>query len=377
MELQKTHLYNFHKSNGHLIDFAGFEMPIWYDGIISEHLAVRNDVGIFDVTHMGRCIVEGKGAADLLNYILTRDVASSSIGQGRYSVMCNENGGIIDDLVAFRLEDEKYFMVYNASNRKKDFEFIKKNAQSFDAKVKDVSDEIVMVAVQGPKSVNVLQNISDSDLSSIRYYWGSWVNIEDQKVFITRTGYTGEDGFEIFLWDTPLTEVEKAERFWQIILGAGREYGIKPIGLGARDTLRLEAGMCLYGNDMNEDTTPLESRLSWVVQFEKKDFVGKKALLRQKSEGIKRKLAGFRLLEKGVPRPGNKILFDGKEIGQLTSGTFSPLLRYGIGLGHVFLKYAELGTQVDISIRNKTIKAEVTDIPFYDTLKYGRKRQNV
>lgn len=377
MGLQKTHLYNFHKSNGHLIDFAGFKMPIWYDGIISEHLAVRNDVGIFDVTHMGRCIVEGKEAADLLNYVLTRDVASSSIGQGRYSVMCNENGGIIDDLVAFRLEDEKYFMVYNASNRKKDFEFIKKNAQSFDANVKDVSDEIVMVAVQGPKSVNVLQNISDSDLSSIRYYWGSWVNIEDQKVFITRTGYTGEDGFEIFLWDTQLTEVEKAEQFWQIILGAGREFGIKPIGLGARDTLRLEAGMCLYGNDMNEDTTPLESGLSWVVQFEKKDFVGKKALLRQKSEGIKRKLTGFRLLEKGVPRPGNKILFDGKEIGQLTSGTFSPLLRYGIGLGHVFSKYAELGTQVDILIRNKTIKAEVPGIPFYDTSKYGRKRQNV
>jgi aminomethyltransferase len=373
----KTHLYNFHKNNGHLVDFAGFEMPIWYDGIISEHLTVRNDVGIFDVTHMGRSIVEGKGAADLLNYVLTRDVASSSIGQGRYSVMCNKNGGIIDDLVAFRLEDEKYFLVYNASNRKKDFEFIKKNAKSFDATVKDVSDEIVMIAVQGPKSVNVLQNVSDSDLSSIRYYWGSWINIEDQRVFITRTGYTGEDGFEIFLWDTPLTEVEKAEQFWQVILRAGREYGIKPIGLGARDTLRLEAGMCLYGNDINEDTTPLESRLSWVVQFEKADFVGKKALLRQKSEGIKRKLTGFRLLEKGVPRPGNKVLFDGKNIGQLTSGTFSPLLKYGIGLGHIFSKYAELGTQVNILTRNKKIKAEVTDIPFYDTSKYGRKRQNV
>lgn len=373
----KTHLYNFHKNNGHLVDFAGFEMPIWYDGIISEHLTVRNDVGIFDVTHMGRSIVEGKGAADLLNYVLTRDVASSSIGQGRYSVMCNEDGGIIDDLVAFRLEDEKYFLVYNASNRKKDFEFIKKNAQSFDATVKDVSDEIVMVAVQGPKSINVLQNISDSDLSNIRYYWGSWINIENQSVFITRTGYTGEDGFEIFLWDTPLTEVEKAEQFWQVILRAGREYGIKPIGLGARDTLRLEAGMCLYGNDINEDTTPLESRLSWVVQFEKADFVGKKALLRQKSEGIKRKLTGFRLLEKGVPRPGNKILFDRENIGQLTSGTFSPLLRYGIGLGHIFSKYAELGTQVNILIRDKKIKAEVTDIPFYDTSKYGRKRQNV
>jgi aminomethyltransferase len=376
MELRKTHLYNFHKSNGHLIDFVGFEMPIWYEGIIPEHLAVRNNVGLFDVTHMGRCIIEGAEATDLLNYVLTRDI-TSSICQGKYSVMCNESGGIIDDLVTFRLEDEKYFVVYNASNRKKDFESIKKNAQNFDVNVKDVSDEIVMVSLQGPKSVNVLQKISDIDLSSIRYYWGSWGNVKEYEVFITRTGYTGEDGFEIFLWDTPLTDVKKAEEFWQIILESGKEYEIKPVGLGARDTLRLEAGMSLYGNDIDEDTSPLESRLSWVVQFEKEDFVGKKALLEKKSSEIKRKLIGFRLLEKGVPRPGNSILFEGKEIGRLTSGTFSPLLRYGIGLGRVFSKYAEPGTPVEILVRNKPIKGEVTDPPFYDTSKYGRKRQNV
>ncbi len=376
MELKKTHLYDFHRKYGHLVEFAGFEMPIWYEGIVPEHLAVRNSIGIFDVTHMGRCVIEGKESANLLNYVLTRDMISSSIGQGRYSVMCNQSGGIIDDLVAFRLEDEKFLVVYNASNREKDYSFINKNAVNFNANAKDVSNDVVMISVQGPKSENALQKIIDTNLTTLRYYWGNWVNLDKYEVFITRTGYTGEDGFEIFLWNTPMSEKGKAEQLLQIILEAGKEFEIKPIGLGARDTLRLEAGMSLYGNDINEQTTPLESRLGWVVQFEKDDFIGKDALLKKKAEGIKNTLTGFRLLERGVPRPGNKIIVNSEEIGQLTSGTFSPLLKYGIGLGHVPLEYAKPGNQVNILIRNKLVLAEVTEPPFFDTRKFGRKRQN-
>ncbi len=374
MELARTHMYKFHEKHGSLIDFAGFNMPIWYDAIIPEHLAVRNGVGIFDVTHMGRCTVDGKDATLFLNYILTRDVASSNINQGRYTVICNAKGGIVDDEVVFRLDKERFLIIYNASNRKKDYDFIIDHAQDFDVKVKDVSDEVVMFSVQGPKTVDTLQSITDIDLSTFRYYWGDWATIDNLRVFITRTGYTGEDGFEIFLWDTPLDEIERAEKLWQSILNAGQKYNIKPCGLGARDTLRLEAGMCLYGNDISEDTTPLEAGLDWIIQFEKDDFIGKEALTRQKADGIKRTLVGIRALDKGVPRAGNKILFKGEEVGILSSGTFSPLLKYGIGLGYVPLECAQTGTNIDILIRERSIRAEVTETPFYNVKKYGRKR---
>lgn len=377
MRLRRTHLYDFHQKHGRLIEFAGFEMPVWYEGIIPEHLVVRNDVGIFDVTHMGRCMVDSKDAAIFLNYILTRDVASTTVGQGRYSVMCNARGGIIDDLVVFRLEEEKFLMIYNASNRKKDFAWISHHARSFHVRTKDISDEVVMFAVQGPKAVNTLQSIAKTDLASIRYYRGSWTTLGDFKVFITRTGYTGEDGFEIFLWDTPLNESERAVKLWQTILGSGREYGIKPCGLGARDTLRLEAGMCLYGNDISEQTTPLEARLEFVIQFEKEDFVGKEVLLKQKAEGTKRVRVGIRALERGVPRPGSKILLGGEKIGQLTSGTYSPLLKYGIGMGYVPPEHSQPGTRVDILTRKKPFNAEIVEMPFYDTSKYGRRRKKL
>ncbi len=374
MGLIKTHLYKFHQRYGHLIDFAGFEMPIWYEAIIPEHLAVRNGVGIFDVTHMGRCVVDGKDAPLFLNRILTRDVASSSVNQGRYTVMCNSSGGIVDDVVVFRIDKERFLIIYNASNRKKDFAFLADHAQRFDVKINDVSDEVVMFSVQGPKAVDALQSITDADLGNLRYYWGSRMTMGDFKVFITRTGYTGEDGFEIFLWDTPLAESEKAESLWRTILNAGQKYNIKPCGLGARDTLRLEAGMCLYGNDINEETTPLEAGLDWVVQFEKENFIGKEALLKQKDDGVDRVIVGIRALDRGIPRPGNKILLEEEEIGRLTSGTFSPLLKYGIGLGYIPPEHAQAGNHVDILVRKTPIRAEVTETPFYDATKYGRKR---
>ena len=373
----RTHLFNFHQKHGRLVDFAGFEMPESYEGIIPEHLAVRNEVGMFDVTHMGRCVVEGTDAAIFLNYILTRDLVSASVGQGRYSVMCNERGGIIDDLVVFRLGEEQFLLVYNASNRKKDYAWVIDHARSFQSQITDISDEVVMFAVQGPKAVNALQSIADTDLSGIRYYRGSWMTLGEEEVFVSRTGYTGEDGFEIFLWDTPLAKSERAERLWQTILEAGQEFGIKPCGLGARDTLRIEAGMCLYGNDIDENTTPVEAGMDFVVQFEKEDFIGKEALLKQKAEGVRRVLVGIRALERGIPRAGGKIISQGKEIGQLTSGTFSPLLRYGIGMGYVPPEYAQIGTRVDVLTRKTPFHAEIVNMPFYDTARYGRRRHSI
>ena len=374
MKLKKTHLYEFHRKHGHLAEFAGFEMPLWYEGIVPEHLAVRNAVGIFDVSHMGRCLVYGEDATRFLNYILSRDMTTTAIGQGRYSVMCNNEGGIIDDLVVFLIERDKFLMVYNASNRRKNLTWLTQHSQKFQAQVKDVSEEVAMLAIQGPKALNTLQLIVDTDLTSLRYYWGSWMHIYSTKVFVTRTGYTGEDGFEIFVWNSSLSETENVEILWQTILKVGHEYGIKACGLGARDTLRLEASMCLYGNDINEKTTPLEAGLDFVTQLEKDDFIGKESLLRQRTEGIKLKRVGIRALDRGIPRPGSQILLEGNEIGRLTSGTFSPLLKCGIGMGYVSTEHSQVGTRL-VLVYKSPIKAEVVEMPFYDTTKYGRKRK--
>jgi len=368
---KRTHLYNFHQQLGHLTTFSGFEHAMWYEGIIPEHLAVRNAVGLFDVTHMGRCTVKGANAAALLDYLLTRDISAMKINQGHYTVMCNYNGGILDDLVVFRLGGDTFLLVYNAGNREKDYEWIDSHARDFDVQIKDVSDGVAMFAVQGPKALATLQTLSSADLSGIRRYWGRWVNLDNLEVFITRSGYTGEDGFEAYLWDTPLEKPEKAEKLWQTILEAGEEYGIRPCGLGARDTLRLEAGMCLYGNDIDENTTPLEAKLTFTVRFEKNNFIGKDALLRQKVESPKRVRVGLRMLKRGIPRHGYKIFLNGEKIGSVTSGTFSPLLQHGIGMGYVPSENAAIGTQVDIEIRKSFQSAEIVEMPFYDTEKYG------
>ena len=375
MESKRTHLYNFHRQRGHLTTFAGFEHVLWYEGVILEHLAVRNAVGLFDITHMGRCTVKGVNAAALLDYLLTRDISPMKINQGHYTVMCNNHGGIIDDLVVFRLEEDTFFLVYNASNREKDFECINSHAKDFNVQTKDVSDQVAMFAVQGPKALTTLQTLSGVDLSGIRRYWGRWVNLNNLEVLLTRTGYTGEDGFEVYLWNTPLEKPEKAEKLWQTILKADEEYDTKPCGLGARDTLRLEAGMCLYGNDINDDTTPLEAKLTFTVRFEKDNFIGKGALLKQKDESLKRIRVGLRMLKRGIPRHGYEIFLDGEKIGHVTSGTFSPLLQYGIGMGYVPPEYAAIGTQVDIKIRKSFHSAEIVKMPFYDTTKYGWQRK--
>ncbi len=373
---QRTHLYRFHKQTGKMTLFAGFEMPLWYKGIIPEHMAVRNNVGIFDISHMGRTIISGSESEAFLNYVTTNNVSRLTPLCAHYSTMCNEQGGVKDDFVLSRLEPEKFFMVYNASNRKKDFEWLVQNSKSFKTKVEHVSDNIAMFAVQGPKAEQTLQKIANSNLSRIERFKCGWTKLEGATVFLSRTGYTGEDGFEIFVWETPLSNPAKAKKVWNAILKAGKEFGIEPCGLGARDTLRLEAGMCLYGNDIDENTTPLEARLGFVVKLKKERFIGKDALLKQKTEGVKRKRVGLRMLEKGIPRPHYEVWKGNQKIGQVTSGTFSPVLECGIAVAYVPTEQAVENSTVMVKIRDKLAKAKVIRFPFYDSSKYGYRRQS-
>ncbi len=371
-----THLYPYHKQHAKLTTFAGFQMPLWYKGIIPEHLAVRNNVGIFDITHMGRATITGPNAQAFLNNVTTNDVTTLTPLTAQYTTMCNHNGGIKDDFILSQLEPNKYFAVYNAANRQKDYTWLKENAKTFNVTVEDTSDQIAMFAVQGPKAEATLQKIADTDLTKIERFKCGWTKLADKKTFLSRTGYTGEDGFEIFIWDTPLTNPENATTVWNAILKAGEEHKIEPCGLGARDTLRLEAGMCLYSNDIDETTTPLEASLSFVVKLKKETFIGKEALAKQKTEGIKRKRMGLRMLEKGPnPRPKQEVWKDNQKVGLTTSGTFSPLLEHGIAMAYLSIEQAVEGETVDIKIRDRPQKAQIAKFPIYDTTKFGYMRQ--
>jgi len=374
--MRKTQLYEIHKKTAKMTEFAGFEMPLWYKGITEEHLAVRNNVGIFDVSHMGRVIITGKDAASFLNYVITNDVTALKPNSALYSVMCNENGGIIDDFVVSCLEEEKFLLVPNATNREKDFNWLVKKAKGFSVKIEDVSDKVAMFAVQGPNAEKTLQKICTTDLSKIERFKCTPAKLADIHVFLSRTGYTGEDGFEVYVWNAPLDKPDNAVNLWNAILEAGKPYGIEPCGLGARDTLRLEAGLCLYGNDIDENTTPLEARLSFVVKFQKDKFIGKNALLKQKEEGVKRRRVGLQMVEQGIPRQGYKIYSEkGENIGQVTSGTFSPLLKCGIAMAYIQAQQAQEGNIVNIEIHGKMAKAKIVPFPFYDAEKYGYKRK--
>jgi aminomethyltransferase len=297
-------------------------------------------------------------------------------GSAQYSVMCNDDGGIIDDFVVYRLEAEKFLVVFNASNREKDYNWLVKNSGGFNVKIEAISDSVAMLSVQGPNAQTTLQKISSEDLSKIERFKCGPTKLADTEVFISRTGYTGEDGFEVFVWNATLTSPGPAAKLWNAVLDAGKPFGIEPCGLGARDTLRLEAGMCLYGNDIDETTTPLEAVLGFVVKLQKDNFIGKTALLKQKSEGISRKRVGILLTDQGIPRAGFEILNGNNEkIGHLTSGTFSPILKRGIGMGYVQTSQAQEGNTVMVKIREKMAKAKIVPFPFYDPEKYGYKRK--
>ena len=373
---RRTQLYHAYKQTAKLTDFAGFEMPLYYKGTIPEHLAVRNNVGVFDISHMGRVIITGADAERFLNYVITNDVSKLTPDSALYSVMCTPKGGIIDDFVVYRMENERFLMVYNASNRQKDYNWLISNAKAFNVKVEDISDNVAMLAVQGPNAAKTLQKISTEDLAKIERFKCGRTKLANSDAYLARTGYTGEDGFEVFIWDSALTSPQNAVDLWNAILEAGKPHGIEPCGLGARDTLRLEAGLCLYGNDIDETTTPLEAGLSFVVKLQKENFIGKEILQKQKTEGIKRKRIGITLIENGIPRAGFELFNEKNErIGHLTSGTFSPLLKVGVGMGYVETSQAIEGSIINVKIRDKHAKAKITPFPLYDAEKYGYKRK--
>jgi aminomethyltransferase len=377
VDKNKTQIHLLHQQKAKMAVFADFEMPLWYKGVIPEHLAVRNRVGIFDVSHMGRIIIKGPNSERFLNFLISNDVSKLTPLSAQYSVMCNENGGIIDDLVVYSLEEEKYMMVYNASNREKNFNWISRHAESFAVTIEEISDNVAMFAVQGPYSEKTLKKISAGDVSKIGRFKAGYSYLANVKVLLSRTGYTGEDGFEIFVLNSPLAEPGNAITVWNAILDAGKTFGIESCGLGARDTLRLEAGMCLYGNDIDETITPLEARLGFVVKLSKVNFIGKNALEKQRNAGVKRKRVGIKMLEPGIPRPGYKLFSkDIGKIGKITSGTFSPLLKNGIGMGYVQPSYAKKETGVKVKIRDRLATGEIAQFPFYNQERYGYKRKN-
>ncbi len=341
-------------------EFAGYNMPIEYSGIIDEHLTVCNGVGVFDVSHMGEFWVKGPNALAFLQKVTSNNVAALTIGKAQYTCFPNEDGGIVDDLLVYYYEPEKYMLVVNASNIEKDWNWCVSH-NTVGAELENASDKMAQLAIQGPKAIKVLQQLTSVNLSEIPYYsftTGEFAGYEN--VIISNTGYTGAGGFELYFYPNC------ANRIWNAIFEAGAEYGIKPIGLGARDTLRLEMGFCLYGNDLSDTTSPLEAGLGWITKFvDGKDFTNRAFLEKQKAEGVTRKLVAFEVIDKGIPRHGYELVnAEGEKIGEVTSGTISPTRKIGIGMGYVKADYYKLGTEIFISIRGKGIKAVVVKPPF-------------
>ena len=373
--LKDVQLQKFHEENGHLAEFAGFNLPLWFKGIIPESLAVRNAAGIFDVSHMGRALIRGKDSQKLLDTVTTNDVASLGNGQGQYSLMCNPEGGIKDDVLVFRLQEREHLIVYNAANRCKDYDWILASARGLNADIQDVSDDVAMFAVQGPKSISVMQELSSIQLDTISRFGCAWAEIAGTKALVSRTGYTGEDGFELFVWDSPVGGSEKGRMVWDRILQTGKPYGLEACGLGARDLLRLEAGLCLYGTDMDENTNPYEAKLGFVVRLHK-EFIGKKRLQEIKEKGTPRTRIGLVTTRRVIPRHGFTITHQEKTVGSVTSGTLSPLLNRGIAMGYVSHEIASEGAVLGIEVRNRREEGKIVKPPFYDPSKYGYSRKN-
>lgn len=359
MEIKNIPLNDLHVSLGaKMVPFAGFNMPVRYSSDIEEHMAVRNGVGVFDVSHMGEFLVKGSNALDLIQRVTSNDASKLVDGQAQYSSLPNKEGGIVDDLIVYKIKDEDYMLVVNAGNIDKDWNWISQ-FNTGNAEMTNISDDICLFAVQGPKAFEVVQKLTPLDLSQIKYYHftiGEFAGAAD--VVMSNTGYTGAGGFEIYV------DKKFADRVWNALFEAGKDANIKPIGLGARDTLRLEKGFCLYGNDIDDATSPLEAGLGWITKFSK-EFTNSTNLSKQKETGVTRKLVGFKMIDKGIPRHDYEIKDGaGKVIGKVTSGTMSPVLGIGIGLGYVTTENSKPGTAISISVRNRDLKAEVTKLPF-------------
>jgi aminomethyltransferase len=354
--LKKTPLNSLEKElGGKMVDFGGWELPVQFSGILEEHDAVRNAAGVFDVSHMGEIIVTGRDSAKLLQQLTCNDVSKLADGRAHYNGLLYPTGGFVDDILIYRNSEDDYFVVVNASNADKDFEWIRDSAQGLDADVRNVSADYAQLALQGPNAQAMLQPMTDIDLSAIKYYRFAKGNVDGATALVSRTGYTGEDGFEVYV------APEHGPRIMKKMIDAGA----KPCGLGARDTLRLEAKMALYGNDIDDTTTPIEADLEWIVKLEKGDFSGRDVLQREKSEGPRRKLVGFEMIDRGIARHGYPVVDGSQEIGVVTSGTHSPTLKKAIGLAYLPLDKTAPGSEFAVLIRGKETRARVVPTPFY------------
>jgi aminomethyltransferase len=359
-QLKKTALNAAHRRwGGKMVPFGGWDMPVQYAGTIEEHLTVRNAVGLFDVSHMGEAEVRGPQALQLVQHITTNDASKLQIGQAHYSGLLYPTGGFVDDLLVHKLSDDHYLLCINASNTGKDVDWIVSNTAQFEAEVTNTSPDYTQLALQGPRALATLQPLVDVELSAIKYYWFTRGHVDGVPAILARTGYTGEDGFEIYF------EPSESDRIWEKLLAAGQPHGIQPCGLAARNTLRLEAKMALYGNDIDETTTPYEADLAWIVKLQKGDFIGRDVLAKQKEAGIKRKLVGFEMLERGIGRDHYPIFIGDAPVGHVTSGSPAPYLKKNIGLAYLPVEHTAVGTCFDVEVRGKRVAAQVVETPFY------------
>jgi aminomethyltransferase len=363
--LRKTALNEIHRRLGaKMVDFGGWDMPVEYSGLIAEHLAVRTGVGVFDVSHMGDILVYGKQALDAVNHISMNDASKLQIGQAHYSALLYPQGTFVDDVIVHKLGENDYLLVINAGTREKDWNWVRQNVSGFNCHAKDVGDYYTQLAIQGPKAVNVMQKLTDVDLSTIKNYWFKYGTVCGiPNTMVARTGYTGEDGFEIYV----PSDVPTSERVWNEVMEAGKEFGIIPCGLGARNTLRLESKMALYGHEISDTINVFEAGLDRYAKFEKSEFIGKEALERAKAAGIKRALVGLEMIERGIGRDEYKVFDEtgNNEIGYITSGSPAPFLKKNIALAYVPPSHSALDTVVSIEIRGNKVKAKVVPTPFY------------
>ncbi|MDY7095850.1 MAG: glycine cleavage system aminomethyltransferase GcvT [Acidobacteriota bacterium] len=361
-ELRRTALYDCHLEAGaRMVGFAGWEMPVQYAGLMAEHEAVRTAAGLFDVSHMGEVRIQGPDAEAFLQYLTPNNVAKLKVGRAHYSALLTEEGTYIDDLLIYRLADDDFLVVVNAANVDGDFAWIHSHAEAFSGEVtaRNVSDDYALLALQGPRAVEILSQLTESDLEAIRYYRFAHGEVDGVPAILSRTGYTGEDGFELYL------APEHAAQVWRALLAAGADRGLQPAGLGARDSLRLEAAMALYGHEIDNTTTPWEAGLDWTVKLKAGDFIGRDALVAQQEKGIERKLVGFVVTGRGIAREGHGVVHGGETVGKVTSGTFSPTFKQALGLAYVPVELAEPGTALTLEVRGREIPAEVRETPFY------------
>jgi aminomethyltransferase len=358
--MKTTRLNAKHRKLGaKMIEFVGWDMPVEYKGIIDEHLAVRTAAGLFDVSHMGEILVTGKGALAFVQHLTPNDASRLAVNQVQYTALTTPQGTFVDDMLVYCLDPERYLLVVNAANTDKDYQWVVSHLPGFNVKAENLSDSYSQLALQGPKAAEILKPLTDVRLEEMKPFWAARGKVAGIDTLVSRTGYTGEDGFEVY------TTASNPGVIWDAILESGRSLGIQPIGLGARDTLRLEAKLMLYGNDIDDKTTILEADLKWIVKFKKGAFLGSDVLLKQSEEGIRRKIVGFDLLDRGIARPHYPVFIGGEKAAEVRSGTFAPFLKKSIGLVYLPVEKTEIGTEFEIGIRDKKVRARVIPTPFY------------